>query len=75
MYKYKILIDDWPRPFSYLVRKRKVYKNNDFLVNIDNNSIANDIINLFCHRDNSFHCGNIASCSELNDMLKILCTD
>ena len=73
MYKYNILIDDWHRPLSYLARK--VYKNNDFLVNIDNNSIANYIINLICHRDNMFHCANIAFCSELNDILKILCTD
>ena len=29
MYKYNILIDDWHRPLSYLVRK--VYKNDDFL--------------------------------------------
>ena len=64
MYKYNILIDDWHRPFSYLVSK--VYLYDDFFVNIDNKCIANDIINL---------CANIASRSELNDILKILCTD
>ena len=58
---------------SYLVCK--VYKYDDFLVNIDNKCIANDIIDLCCQRDNSFHCANIASRSELNDILKILCTD
>ena len=46
-----------------------------FFVNIDNKCIANDIINLCRQRDNSFHCANIASRSELNDILKILCTD
>ena len=69
MYKYNILIDDWHRPLSYLVRK--VYLYDDFFVNIDNKCIANDIINLCRQRDNSFHCANIASCSELNDILKI----
>ena len=73
MYKYNILIDDWHRPLSYLVRK--VYLYDDFFVNIDNKCIANDIINLCRQRDNSFHCANIASRSELNDILKILCTD
>ena len=46
-----------------------------FFVNIDNKCIANDIINLCRQRDNSFHCANIASCLELTDVLKILCTD
>ena len=39
MYKYNILIDDWHRPLSYLVRK--VYLYDDFFVNIDNKCIAN----------------------------------
>ena len=52
-----------------------IYKYDDFLVNIDNKSIANDIINLCRQRDNPFHCATIASRSELNDILKILCTD
>ena len=73
MYKYNILIDDWHRPLSYLVRK--VYLYDDFFANIDNKCIANDIINLCRQRDNSFHCANIASRSELNDVLKIFCTD
>ena len=63
MYKYNILIDG------------KVYKYDDFFVNIVNKSIANDITNLCRQRDNSFHCANIASRSGLNDMLKIFCTD
>ena len=45
MHKYNILIDDWHRPLSYLVRK--VYLYDDFFVDIDNKCIANDIINLF----------------------------
>ena len=73
IYKYNILIDDWHRTLRYLVRK--VYKYDDLFVNIDNKCIANDNINLCCQRDNSFHCANIASRSELNDILKILCTD
>ena len=73
MYKYNILIDDWHIPLSYLVRK--VYLYDDFFVNIDNKNITNDIINLCRQRDNSFHCVNIASRSEINDILKILCTD
>ena len=76
MYKYNILIDDWHRPLSYLVRK--VYLYDDFFVNIDNKCIANDIINHYIisrQRDNSFHCANIASRSELYDILEILCTD
>ena len=72
MYKYNILIDDWHRPL-YLVRK--VYQYHDFFFNIDNKCIANDIINLCRQRDNSFGCANIASRSELNDILKILFTD
>ena len=72
MYKYNMLIDDWHRPLSYLVRK--VYKYDYFFINIDNKCIANDNINLCRQRDNSFHCSNIASRSELNDILKILCT-
>ena len=44
-------------------------------VNINNKCIANDIIDLCRHRDNSFHCANIASHSELNDILKILSAD
>ena len=35
-------------------------------------SRANDMIDLYHRYDNSFHCANIASCSELNDILKIL---
>ena len=73
MYKYNILIDDWHRPLSYLVRK--YYKYDDHFGNIDNKCIAIDIIDLCRHRDKSFHCANIASRSELNDILKILCTD
>ena len=49
MYKYNILIDDWHRPLSYLVRKVDLY--DDFFVNIDNKCIANDIINLCRQRD------------------------
>ena len=57
----------------YLVRK--VHNYDDHVVNIKNKCIANNIIDLCRHRCNSFHCANIASHSELNDMLKILCTD
>ena len=58
---------------SYLVRK--VYKYDDHFVNIDNKCIANDIIDLCRQCDNSFHGANIASHSELNDIIKMLCTD
>ena len=73
MYKYNFLIDDWHRPLSYLVCK--VYQYDDCFVNIDNECIANDIINLCRQRDNSFHSANIASRLELTDIQKILCTD
>ena len=73
MYKYNILIDDWHRSLSYLVRK--IYQYDDFFVNIDNKCISNDVINLCRQRDNSFHCANIASRLELTDNLNILCTD
>ena len=63
VFKYNILIDDWHGPLSYLVRK--VYKYDDLFVNIDNKCIANDIINLCGQRDNSLHCANTASRSEL----------
>ena len=59
MYKYNILIDDWHMPLSYLV-----YKYDNHFVNIDNKCIANYIIDLCRHRDNSFHYANIASSSE-----------
>ena len=68
MYKYNILIDDWQRPLSYLVRK--VYKYDDHFVIIDNKCIANDIIDLCRHGDNPFHCANIDSRSVINDILK-----
>ena len=54
MYKFNNVINNWHRPLSYLVRK-------DLIVNIDNMSIANDIIYLCRQRDNSFGCANIAS--------------
>ena len=56
MYKYNLLINEWHRPLRYLVLQ--VYQYDDFFVNIDNKYIANDIINLCCQRDNSFHSAN-----------------
>ena len=73
MYKCNILIDDRHRFLNYLVRK--VHKYDDDFVKIDNKCIAIDIIGLCHHRNNSFRCANLASRSELNDILKILCTD
>ena len=74
MYKYNILIDDWHRPLSYLVRKVYLYDDFFLLISIIR-FIANNIINLCRQRGNLFHCSNIASRSELNDILRILRTD
>ena len=72
MYKYNIVIDDWHRPLSYLVRK--VYKYDDHFVNIDKKRIAIDVIDLCRRRDSSFHCA-ISFSFRINDILKILCKD